>query len=313
MSVFTELDKEDIAAFLESFELGTLLDAQGISAGSENTNYFVDCEKGRFVLTLIERGPVDELPFLISLLDCLHESRLPVPYAVADRTGKKLHELKGRPAILQPRLPGEHRTAPDATHCAAVGGMIAELHRAGATCNLHRTSERGPSWVLQHAAQLLTRQWHTHRSWLAPLLADLDAWLADEPSLSSTVIHGDLFRDNVLFSGHHITGVIDFHNAASGWVLMDLAICVNDWCIDRDSDTDRLSVNGQRSRALLDAYTAKAALTEEELQHWPRVLQLAALRFWVSRQHYLDQHPARPGVLIKDPEHFRRILQLHCP
>jgi len=311
MSVFTELDNKDIEAFLLRFDLGALVGAQGIPAGSENTNYFVDCEHGRFVLTLIERGPEDEFPFLISLLDCLHESDLPVPYAVADRSGRKLHELKGRPALLQPRLPGQHLTQADAGHCAAVGSMIAELHLAAAHCELQRESERGPSWVLHNASQLLEKRWQVHRHWLAPKLVELESWLQDKPELTTTVIHGDLFRDNVLFTGDRISGLIDFHNAATGWALMDLAICANDWCVDRHDTTGELTLNGQRLGALLDAYTGEEGLTITELQCWPKVLQLAALRFWVSRQQYLDQHPAKPGVLIKDPEHFRKILQLH--
>ncbi|TWY82279.1 phosphotransferase, partial [Klebsiella pneumoniae] len=108
MSVFTPVTRPELETFLAPYELGRLLDFQGIAAGTENSNFFVSLEQGEFVLTLIERGPSEDMPFFIELLDTLHAADMPVPYAIRDRDGNGLRELCGKPALLQPRLSGKH-------------------------------------------------------------------------------------------------------------------------------------------------------------------------------------------------------------
>ncbi len=108
MSVFTPLARPELETFLAPYGLGRLLDFQGIAAGSENTNFFISLEQGEYVLTLVERGPVQEMPFFIELLDVLHDADLPVPYALRTTDGQALRELAGKPALLQPRLAGKH-------------------------------------------------------------------------------------------------------------------------------------------------------------------------------------------------------------
>lgn len=308
MSVFTPLSTDDVIGFMRQFELGDVTAVQGIRGGSENTNYFVDCGTGRYVLTLIERGPVQDLPFFVDLLDCLQGAGLPVPYAFRNREGKAILSLKNKPALLQPRLGGEHPEQVNASQCAALGTLLATLHNA--SCGLRRSSDRGPSWVLSQSVQMLQQTWQQDSSWLQPCLQALQQWYDQAPALPQSVIHGDLFRDNAMFEGNRLSGIIDFYNAATGWTLFDLAVCVNDWCIDIPTDTP--VINAQRVDALLQAYNNARPLLQTEYNAWPFVLQLAALRFWLSRQQYLEQHRDQPGVLLKDPEYFRQLLKLHA-
>lgn len=311
MSVFTALTANDIRRFLSAFEVGGLIDWQGVPGGSENTNYFLNCDSGWYVLTLVERGPVHDLPFLTELLECLHQARLPVPYAIADRQGGTVHTLKGKPALLQPRFQGEHRLEPGRKECAALGTMLARLHDGTAGTGLARPADRGPGWVVSQARALMERVWQDELDWLEPVVDTLQNWLEKEPRLPETIIHGDLFRDNVLFDGSRITGLIDFYNAATGWRLLDLAICHNDWCMDSNG-REEVSVDPQRARALVDAYQKTRALEPAEQKSWPMMLQLAALRFWTSRELARMEHADQAGVLVKDPSRFRRILRCHC-
>ncbi|ALO47551.1 homoserine kinase [Pseudohongiella spirulinae] len=316
MSVFTPLHESDIKEFLIPFNVGELIRYSGIDGGSENTNYFVDTRDSEgqhhsLVLTLVERGPVNELPFFIELLACLHKSDLPVPYSIADRTGLALHTLKDRPALLQPRLSGKHPDQPTIGQCAALGEFLAALHKASCTGRLQRHNDRGPDWVLKSAQLMLNKQWQDDAVWLIPALKQLCDWYKTTPRLPEAIIHGDLFRDNAMMTEDKVTGVIDFYNAATGWMLMDLAICVNDWCVSLPGE-DKLSLDPQRIDALLQAYATLRPFTEEEKSAWPYVLQLAALRFWVSRQQYASQHQNKAGVLIKDPDYFRQTFMLHA-
>ena len=304
MSVFTPLQREELEAFLAPYGLGRLRDFEGIAAGSENSNFFVSLERGEYVLTLIERGPSQDLPFFIELLDVLHRAGLPVPYALRTDRGDALRSLAEKPALLQPRLSGKHITAPNPHHCAEVGRLLARLHLATREQILERRSDRGLDWMQQEGPSLALS---LHEDQL-PLLRDGLAEIAElNPkilALPRANLHADLFRDNVLFDGNHLTGVIDFYNACSGPMLYDLAIAVNDWCSHPNGELDE-----ERSQALLAAYSSLRRFTPAEAELWRPMLRVACVRFWLSRL-IAAQRFAGQSVLIKDPDEFGRLLQV---
>ena len=306
MSVFTPVSQGELQGFLDGFELGRLIDYSGIVGGTENSNFFVATEQGEYVLTLIERGPVADLPFLVSLLERLQQAGLPVPYAIADRQGQTLHQLNQRPALLQPRLPGRHVEHADASHCHALGQMLARLHGATADGDMQRRSDRGLARMTVETQALLERSDAADRSLLSSMLPILERLQRLRPALPEAMLHGDLFRDNVLFDGHHLSGIIDFYNAFSGWALYDLAICANDWCLAEEGGLDQ-----QRTEALLAGYASLRRFTPLEAENRPDLLRVAALRFWLSRQLAAQQHAGQAEVLIKSPVHFRQLLESH--
>ncbi|WP_028241073.1 homoserine kinase [Stutzerimonas azotifigens] len=302
MSVFTPLERTDLEPFLARYGRGRLLAFQGIAAGSENSNFFVSLERGEYVLTLVERGPVADLPFFIELLDVLHEAELPVPYALRDGSGEALRSLAGKPALLQPRLPGRHVAEPGTAHCAQVGALLARLHRATQGRVLERRSDRGLDWMLEAGPGLLDTLGTAPRALLDEALAEIRALKAQILALPRANLHADLFRDNVLFEGSTLTGVIDFYNACAGPMLYDLAIAVNDWCSHADGALDR-----PRAQALLAAYAAQRRFTPAEAELWDAMLRIACVRFWLSRLIAARAH-AGQAVLIHDPAEFERRL-----
>lgn len=302
MSVFTPLERHELEAFLAPYGLGRLKDFQGISAGTENSNFFVSLDGGEYVLTLIERGPRADLPFFIALLERLHQAGLPVPYAIPTQSGETLRELAEKPALLQPRLAGKHVAQPNAHHCAEIGGWLAHLHLATRDNILERRSDRGLDWMLEEGP-MLALELHDEQ---LPLLrdslhevAELKERILDLPRAN---LHADLFRDNALFDGNQLAGVIDFYNACSGPMLYDLAITVNDWCSQADDSLDL-----PRARALLGAYAALRPFNRAEAELWPAMLRIACLRFWLSRLIAARRFQGR-DVLVKDPGEFQRRL-----
>ncbi len=308
MSVFTPLQREELEAFLAPYGLGRLRDFEGIAAGSENSNFFVSLERGEYVLTLIERGPSQDLPFFIELLDVLHRAGLPVPYALRTDRGDALRSLAEKPALLQPRLPGKHVTAPNPHHCAEVGRLLARLHLATRDQILERRSDRGLDWMQQEGPSLALSLGEDQLPLLRDGLAEIAELKPKILALPRANLHADLFRDNVLFDGNHLTGVIDFYNACSGPMLYDLAIAVNDWCSHPGGELD-----DERSQALLGAYSALRRFTPAEADLWRPMLRVACVRFWLSRL-IAAQRFAGQSVLIKNPDEFSRLLaaRQHC-
>lgn len=298
MSVFTPVTRPELETFLAPYGLGRLLDFQGIAAGTENSNFFISLEQGEFVLTLVERGPVEDMPFFIELLDVLHEADIPVPYALRDRDGNALRELAGKPALLQPRLSGKHIKAPNTQHCAQVGVLLAQIHLATRARMITRKTDRGLDWMLDTGAQLLPRLTPEQGRLLQGSLTEIDAHKEQILALPKANLHADLFRDNVMFEGTHLTGVIDFYNACSGPMLYDLAITLNDWCSDSQN-----AIDVSRAQALLGAYAAVRRFTAAEAELWPVMLRVACVRFWLSRLIAAESF-AGMDVMIHDPAEF---------
>jgi len=303
MSVFTPLARPELETFLAPYGLGRLRDFQGIAAGSENTNYFISLEQGEFVLTLVERGPVQDLPFFIELLDVLHEADLPVPYALRTTDGSALRELAGKPALLQPRLPGKHISEPNTQHCVQIGELLGHLHLATREHVLERKTDRGLDWMLTEGAELVSHLDPASGQLLKAALEEIERLKPGIMALPRSNLHADLFRDNALFEGTHLTGVIDFYNACSGPMLYDLAIALNDWCSREDGQIDP-----QRGRAMLGAYAALRPFTASEAELWPTMLRVGCVRFWLSRLIAAESN-AGQDVLIHDPMEFQKRLE----
>lgn len=310
MSVYTHLSKQDISHFLEDFELGELKSFSGIKAGVENSNYFVTTSAGEYVLTLFELRTADSLPPFIKLTTDLAKQSLPVPYPICDRQGRALKTLADKPCLLFPRAPGRHVLDPGPAHCAAIGGILGRIHLHTRDQLLHRSDRLDERWI-EHEPQSVLPCLHGDEARLleTELAAGL-AFLENPPPLPEGIIHADLFRDNVLFEGKDVSGVIDFYNAYSHFLLYDLAVVANDWCSDPDG-----RLNSERCQALVLAYHAERPLQSPEFTAWPALLRLAALRFWVMRLiavHLPKKQKLSPGVnmvLLKDPKEYRRILE----
>ncbi|MDP2748118.1 homoserine kinase [Pseudomonas sp.] len=302
MSVFTPLERHELEAFLAPYGLGRLRDFQGIAAGSENSNFFVSLERGEFVLTLIERGPSADLPFFIELLDVLHGAGLPVPYALRTASGEALRSLAEKPALLQPRLAGKHVHEANPHHCQEVGALLARIHLATRNQPLPRKSDRGLDWMLAEGPSLALQLPDQQLPLLRDALAEIHTLKPSILALPQANLHADLFRDNVLFDGNHLAGVIDFYNACSGPMLYDLAIALNDWCSCEDG-----SLDSKRAQALLGAYAGLRPFTAAEAELWPAMLRIACVRFWLSRLIAAESF-AGQEVLIHDPAEFQRRL-----
>ena len=309
--MYTAVAADEADRLLRCLGLGALTDLQGIRSGIENTNYYATTAQGQWVLTLFERLPREQLPYYLRLMQHLASAGIPVPAPQADASGELLHEVAGKPAAVVTRLPGSHRLHPDALHTEQVGRMLARMHRAGADFPLRQPHLRGLDWWRETVPVVLPYLAAAQAELLSSELAFQEAVMASPAAaaLPHGPIHADLFRDNAMFDEtageDRLCGFFDFYFAGHDTLLFDVAVCLNDWCIDHDSGAllENLAV------PFLAAYQGVRLLTPVELRLLPALLRAAAFRFWLSR--LWDWHLPRQAAMLqpKDPGLFERILR----
>lgn len=311
MAVFTEVTLPQAQALVTRLQLGTVQALRGISAGIENTNYFVTTESADFVLTVFERLSFKQLPFYLHLMKHLAARGLAVPDPQTDADGEILFELNGKPAALVIKLRGVHQLAPDVFHCEQVGAKLARMHLAAQDFAMHQPNLRGLAWWIETVPVVLPYLTLAQAELISAELAYQQhvAASASYVELPRGPIHADLFRDNVLFEGlpgrEQLSGFFDFYFAGVDAWLFDIAVCLNDWCIDLA--TGRL--DELRAEAFVHAYESVRPLSGAEHRLLPALMRAAALRFWISR--LWDFHLPRNAALLKahDPAHFERVLR----
>jgi homoserine kinase type II len=296
LSVYTTVGRDELSAWLRPLALGELVDFAGITAGMQNSNYFVTTASGRFVLTLFERIEPSALDFYLALQDRLAQSGIPCPRPLADGEGRHWRWLAGKPAALLSCLPGAALESPGTEHCRAVGDVLSRLHLAAANLPDPLPNPCGAAWRQATGQALLPLVGPEERTLLADELAFQAA--QDYSALPRGVIHADLFRDNVLWEvGGRLSGVLDFYFAGEDAWLFDLAVVANDWCSDEATLT-----------ALIAGYAAHRPLTGAERAAWSAMRRAAALRFWLLRLEVRCRPRAGVVVTIKNPDDFRDLL-----
>ncbi|WP_137175521.1 homoserine kinase [Massilia sp. HP4] len=313
MAVFTAVSLDDLHQWIKQYPLGQAVGLEGISSGIDNSNFFLSTERGQYVLTIFENLRFDQLPFYVKLMAHLAERGIPVPAPVPNADGELVVLLHGKPAIVVSRLQGSSQLDPQPVHCAEVGRMLARMHLAARDFTLHQPNLRGLDWWVDTAPAVL------------PFLTEPEAVLlrsevsyqaefaagATYAKLARGPVHADLFRNNVMFEGERLSGCFDFYFAGVDTWLYDVAVTVNDWCVDLGTGV----LDAARVRALLDAYHVVRPFTDDERAAWQPMLRAGALRFWLSRLY--DLHLPRAAELLTphDPTHFERILRerIACP
>jgi len=308
MAVYTPITDSDLATFLADYDLGRLRACKGIAEGVENSNFLVDTDRARFILTIYERRvAAADLPYFLELMRHLAAKGFPSPLPQTDRAGRMLKTLQGKPAAMVSFLPGVSVSVPGLTHCREMGAGLARMHEASRDFTPMRRNSLGQSsWAglyAPHAADAEALQ-----PGLAALIAgDLAAvehlWPRDLPE---GVIHADLFPDNAFFIDDAFSAVIDFYFACNDIIAYDLAVCLNAWCHDADG-----TLSLPHARAMIDGYELHRRLSDAEVAALPALARGAALRFFLTRLIDWGSTPAGALVRPKDPMEYAAKLAFH--
>ncbi len=315
MAVYTEVTKAEARALFQQLNLGELTSLKGCAGGIENTNYFASTEQGGvahdYVLTLFERLSFEQLPFYLRLMKHLAQRGIAVPEPVANARGTLVFDVKGKPAAIVDKLRGKSELAPTPAHCAQVGAMLARMHLAGRDFELNQPSLRGLDWWNETVPVVLPYLTQSQKNLITQELAYQNHVAAQSSyaALPRGPVHADLFRDNVMFDTVDdetvLSGFFDFYFAGVDTWLFDLAVCLNDWCIDLETGAH----DAQRAHSFITAYNAERPLLAAERELLPAMLRAGALRFWLSR--LWDYYLPREASMLKahDPSHFEHVLR----
>lgn len=304
MSVFTPVSSDEARALLEHYTLGELEKLEGIAQGVENTNYFLTTTTGEYVLTLFEHIPRKDLPFYVGLMDHLVAREVNCPAPMRRDDGAMLSEVNGKATVIVSRLPGAPQARPDAKTCHRAGEILASIHVAAEEYDGVLENWRGRAWRERFAEAVAPKIPRAENE----LIESENRYQAmhDDSVVPQGVIHGDYFHDNVLWENAHDGGVIDFYFACDDALLYDMAIGVNDWCVNADATLDLV-----KAHAFVAGYEKLRRLEVLERELWPVMLRRAALRTWLGRLGYnyfpRDSHMTIP----KDHEFSRRLLEHH--
>lgn len=310
MAVYTQVSTEEMIAFLHRYPHGTLISAKGIAEGVENSNYLIETTDGRYILTLYEkRVNAEDLPFFCALTDHLAAKGLNIPRMLRDRLGEQIQTLAGRPACLIEFLTGVSVTHPSPAQARAAGGALGDMHRALADFRLSRPNsldfagweelerrcgddldriDGGLGARVRHELEWLDAQWPRH--------------------LEKSVIHADLFPDNVLMLGDEVSGVIDFYFACTDIRAWDVAVAHAAWCFENDGS----GYHADLGRALITGYERQFGLSTDERLAFPILARGACLRFLLTRAWDWLNTPADAMVTRKDPLAFLRRLDFYA-
>lgn len=314
MAVYTQLTADELAALIACYDVGELVSAKGIAEGVSNSNWLVDTRGrdgagARYILTMYERRiDLADLPFFLDLLDHLAANGCPVPRTIHDRAGASFRMVGEKAVALIEFLPGISLDRPSPAQARAVGRVLAQMHEAAARFPRHRTNDLG----IATSARVLA---DCGADALAGIDADLPRVIGAAAELAGrwpaglpqSVIHSDLFPDNVLMLGDSVSALIDFYFACNDAMAYDLAVTHAAWAFDGTGRHYAPEVGA----ALIEGYESVRVLDPAERAAMPVLAQGACLRFISSRaQDWLDT-PADALVARKDPMAFVRRLDFY--
>ena len=311
MAVYTKLSENQLKEFFSKYNLGKLLDYKEIREGIENTNYFIQTEKGKFILTLYEkRVEGKDLPFFMSLMRNLFDANFPSPEPIINKNGNYITEILSKKAAVVSFLEGKEKKNLSPDNCCEVGSQAARLHLITKSLTGKRENKLSiNSWrKIYKKVQKDCSAIHPNLSKI--IEKNLDEIESNWPkNIPSGIIHADLFPDNIFFEGNKLSGIIDYYFSCYDFYAFEIAICLNALCFE--GKNENLSFNVTKAKKFIDGYSSIRKLTEEEKKSLKVLCQGAAIRFLLTRVFDYLNLTEGAIVKIKDPVEYLKRLEFH--
>ena len=302
MSVYTNLSTKDVSLLISNYNIGELKSFKGISDGITNTNYFLNTSKGKYIITIFEDITEIKVKKYLKLMNFFSNNNMCCPEIMLTKSGGILSKVKSKPCSIMEKLSGKTINITNVSLCKSIGTIIANFHNTGREYNYKISNSRDIKWVEKNIAKIKN---HISKEQLDILNYSSKVFRKIfEMKLPNGMIHSDLFRDNVLANGDKVTGIIDYYYSFNGPLIYELAVIINDWCVNKDG-----SINLSKYNSFLNNYNLERRLTAVENKQMNNAMIAASLRFYLSR--LVDMIFPKVGEIthIKDPSAFETIVK----
>ena len=311
MAVYTKLSEEELKQFFTKYNLGNLLNYKGIKEGIENTNYFIQTKKGKFILTLYEKRVEEkDLPFFIGLMRNLFDKKFPSPEPIINKNGSYITEILNKKAAVVSFLEGSAKKILNPDECYQVGINTAKLHLITKNLSSKRSNKLSIDSWRKIYEKVKKDSSKIHQNLPKIVEKNLEViekkWPKDIPK---GIIHADLFPDNIFFKNNKLTGIIDYYFSCNDFYAFEIAICLNALCFE--GEKENLSFNVTKAKKFIDGYSNIRKLTEEEKKSLKVLCQGAAIRFLLTRVFDYLNLTEGAIVKIKDPLEYLKRLEFH--
>ena len=311
MAIYTKISRNDLMPIERRFNLGKIISFKGIKKGIENTNYLIRTKNNKYILTIFEkRVQKKDLPFFMSLMDKLNNHKINCPKPQKSKKGNYLVNIKNKPASIVSFVEGKEKNKLKIKDCYEIGKNIAKLHMASKKIKLYRKN----SMSLSSWSKLLNKIGNKSNKIDINLNDLMKTSLRDikkrwPRKLSSGIIHGDLFIDNIFFKNNKFYGYIDFYFSSNDFLIYEIAICINALCFDKKKGN--FIFNKKKSKNLLKGYSSLRKLSKDEKNSLNVLCRGAALRYLLTRTYDYLNTPKSAIIKIKNPREYIQKLKIH--
>ena len=311
MAVYTKLSENQLKKFFLNYDLGKILNYKEIKDGIENTNYFIQTEKGKYILTLYEkRVDVKDLPFFIGLMRNLYDEKFLSPNPIINKNGSYISEILKKKAAVVSFLDGAAKKILSPNNCYEVGVNSAKLHLITEKLTQKRENKLSvKSW------REIYNNVKNDCSKIHPNLSSIVEKNLDEiekkwpQNIPSGIIHADLFPDNIFFKDDKLSGIIDYYFSCHDSYAFEIAICLNALCFE--GKNQNLSFNVTKAKKFIEGYSSIRKLNENEKKSLKVLCQGAAIRFLLTRVFDYLNLTEGAIVAVKDPIEYLKRLEFH--
>jgi len=311
MAVYTKLSEIELKEFFSKYDLGKLLNYKEIKEGIENTNYFIETEIGKFILTLYEKRVEEkDLPFFISLMRNLYDNNFPSPEPIINRNGNYISDILKKKASVVSFIKGNSKKNLNPNECYQVGNYAAKLHIITKNLNIKRENKLSVrSWreIFNKVKQDCSK---IHKNLPQIIEKNLDDIEKNWPSnIPAGIIHADLFSDNIFFKKNKLSGIIDYYFSCHDFYAFEIAICLNALCFE--GTKENLSFNVTKAKKFIEGYSSIRKLSDDEKKSLKILCKGAAIRFLLTRVFDYLNLIEGAVVTVKDPVEYLRRLEFH--
>ena len=279
MASFSKLNQEKIKEIMSRYDL-EYINSYQIKGGACNSSFLLETNKGKYVLTIFEEQDHDYIIRYCRIMVHLDKNNFQTSKVFALKDGGYVSEVFGKPAVLKTYLDGKIDFNLTEDRIVMIGHNLAKLHNietADFFPNVH------PHGIQDfHKVKGLNLN-HDYELWLEGQIKRITSEI--DPLLPRSLIHGDLFFDNVLFNNGKIVAIIDFVEACDYYDIFDLGMAVVGQCM----------IDGQISylklKALIDGYESVRALEDNEKAAFKFFIEYAAIviSYWRFCRYHVQK------------------------